>query len=166
MRLTQTTVGVLCYMKLLLIFQNNINDKTIKKIEIFMIWNYILFDIIIWLYQIIIESFVLRHPKTQFLFLGKPVKYISVNTHFHFFIKVGLLDDGIFSSSQCVCNNFFQDICFLIDFLLEINKMIFVLYPLEIGQLLLENSKKLIIFRSEIFSNILSPNETYYNISY
>ena len=34
--------------------------------------------------------------------------------------------------------------------------MIFVLYPLEVGQLLFENSKKLIIFRPEIFSNILS----------
>ena len=142
MRLTQTSVVVLSYIKLLLIFQNTTNDKTIKKIVKFITWNNFSFEIINWLCQSIIESFVLRHPKTRFLFLGKLVKYISVNTHFHFFIKVGLLDDGIFSSSQCVCNNFVQDICFLIDFLLEINKMILVLYPLEIGQLLFTNSKE------------------------
>ena len=142
MRLTQTSVVVLSYIKLLLIFQNTTNDKTIKKIVKFITWNYFSFEIINRLCQSVIESFVLRHPKTQFLFLGKLVKYISVNTHFHFFIKVGLLDDGIFSLSQCVCNNFVQDICFLIDFLLEINKMIFVLYPVEIGQLLFTNRKE------------------------
>ena len=131
MRLTQTTVGVLCYMKLLLIFQNNVNDKTIKKIVKFITWNHFPFNIIIWLGQSIIESFVLRHPKTQFLFLGKPVKYISVNTHFHFFIKVGLLDDGIFSLSPCVCNNFVQDICFLIDFF--IGKKQNDICPISIG---------------------------------
>ena len=42
--------------------------------------------------------------------------------------------------------------------------MIFVLYPLEIGQLLFENSKKLIIFRPEIFSNILSTYAKHYDI--
>ena len=64
MRLTQTSVVVLSYIKLLLIFQNTTNDKTIKKIVKFITWNYFSFEIINRLCQSVIESFVLRHPKT------------------------------------------------------------------------------------------------------
>ena len=45
MRPTQTSVVVLSYIKLLLIFQNTTND--IKKIVKFITWNYFSFDIII-----------------------------------------------------------------------------------------------------------------------
>ena len=50
MGLTQTTVIVLSYIKLLLIFQNTANDimgETIKEIVKFITWNYFSFDIII-----------------------------------------------------------------------------------------------------------------------
>ena len=142
MRLTQTTVIVLSYMKLLQIFESTVNDKTIKRIVKLIIWNYFSFYIIVWLYQSIIESFVLRHPKTQFLFSWKACKVYKCQYSFPFLHQSWIVGWWNFSLLQCVCNNFVQDICFLIDFLLEINKMIFVLYPLEIGQLLFKNSKK------------------------
>ena len=125
MRLTQTTVVVLSYMKLLLIFQrtvNNIIDETIKKIVKFITWNYFSFDIIIWLCWTIIWVICITPSKDAISFSWKACKVYKCQYSFRFYHQSWIVGWWNFSLSQCVCNNFFQDICFLIAVLLEIHK--------------------------------------------
>ena len=142
MRLTQTTIVVLCHMKLLLVFQNNINPLDDKKD-----WN--IYDLelyFIWYYHLIISNhhwvICITPSQDAISFSWKTCKVYKCQYSFPFLHQSWIVGWWNFSLSQCVCNNFVQDICFLIDFLLEINKMIFVLYPLEVGQLLFKNSKE------------------------
>ena len=111
-------------------------DYKIDNLELFFIWNYkSIMSKCHWVICITPSQDVVS-------FSWKACKVYKCQYSFPFLHQSWIVGWWNFSLSQCVCNNFVQDICFLIDFLLEINKMIFVLYPLEIGQLLFTNGKE------------------------